>query len=135
MVISKSPVISNLVVFNTDHGAQLILQHLAGDTTYPLNLDNASIGTGTTAAADTDTDLETPEVEDIPRVLVEINTDNIYTEWFIPSDELPNDTYTEFGLFAGTQLFARSIISPSFTKGNNEDALVEYTIYAGNAAP
>lgn len=127
-----SPEIKNLIVLNDSHGLNLFLQHLGGNDLYPLNLDNASIGSGTNAPDDLDTDLQTPVVENIIRATVDINTDNIVTEWFITNDELPNGTYNEFGLFCGTQLFCRSIIDPAHTKASNEDTLIEYTITAEN---
>lgn len=132
MIISKSPLIQNHVVFNADHGVDLFLQHLSGDTTYPLELDFAGIGTGTTPPTDSDTDLETPVVTEIVRAIVEKETDHIRTEWFITNDELPNGTYNEFGLYSGTQLFCRSLIEPSHTKSDNEDTLIEYFVYASN---
>lgn len=127
-----SPVIENLIVFNANHGLNLFIQHLAGNDTYPLEIDNASIGTGSTSPVDGDTDLETPVTTGIPRATITESLDNIVTEWFITNDELPNDTYTEFGLKCGTQLFCRSIISPSHTKADNEDTLIEYTITGAN---
>lgn len=133
MVIRKSPVIKNLVVFNQDNGVNLFIQHLGGVDTYPLELDNASIGTGSTAPTDADTDLETPVLEDIIRATVDINVTDLVTEWFMTDDELPNGTYNEFGLKCGTQLFCRSIISPSHTKASGEDTLVEYTITGNNS--
>ena len=33
----------------------------------------------------------------------------------------------------GTQLFARSIISPPYTKGTNQDTTIEYTFSGGNS--
>lgn len=132
MVLGRTAV-ENLIVHSANHGVQLFLQHLGGVTTYPLALDNCSIGSGTTAPADGDTDLDTPEVEDIPVATIDINTNDIVTTWFFSDDELPNGTYEEFGIFCGTQLFARSLISPAHTKGTNEDTLIEYTISVDNA--
>lgn len=127
-----SPVIKNKVVFNTDHGVHLIVRQLAGDTTYPLEIDLAAIGTGTTAPTDGDTALETPVLEDIIRATIEYDLTSITTEWFIIDSELADGTYNEFALYCGTQMFARSIITPAHTKGDNEDTLVQYTVYAGN---
>lgn len=132
MIKRESPVISNLIVQNTNRGIALFFQHLGGVTTFPLDLSLASIGTGTNAPADADTDLQTPVVTDIDRSTATIGLDNIVTEWFITNDDLPNGTYNEFGLFCGTRLFARSIISPAHTKADNEDTLIEYTITGTN---
>lgn len=132
MVKNVSPVIKNKVVFNENNGVNLMIQHLAGDTTYPLELTLASIGTGTTAPTDADTDLETPVLENVIRATVEHDLNSVITEWFMIDSELPDGTYNEFALWCGTQLFARSIITPAHTKAENEDTLVQYTIYAGN---
>lgn len=131
---SISPVHENLIMLDTDVGLNLFLQHLSGDDTFPLELTTASIGTGTTPPSDSDTDLETPVTEDIPRAIGEITDPaTFYSEWFISNDELPNDEYTEFGLFAGTQIFCRSLIeSPTHTKSDNEDTLIVYSIIASN---
>lgn len=134
-VKNVSPVIQNKIVFNQDNGLNLVIQHLAGIDTYPLHIDSASIGTGSAAPSDSDTSLETPIVVGIPRATIDINLDNIVTEWFITNDELPNGTYTEFGLHCGTQFFARSLIDPSHSKASNEDTLVEYIISAANTLP
>lgn len=127
-----SPVIKNKVVFNTDHGVHLIVRQLAGDTTYPIELELAAIGTGSTAPTDADTDLETPVVTDIIRATIGYDLTSVDTEWFMIDSELPDGTYNEFALYCGTQMFCRSIINPAHTKASNEDTLVQYTINAGN---
>lgn len=132
---SVSPVHHNLIMLDSDVGLNLIMQHLSGDTTYPLNINYAAIGTGATTPADDDTSLDTPAVTNIPRAIGELtDVDTFYTEWFITNDELPNDEYTEFGLYCGTQLFARSLIeSPTHTKEDNEDTLIVYSITCANS--
>lgn len=127
-----SPVIENHIVLNSNHGLALIFQHFAGITTYPLELDLAAIGTGSTAPVDGDTALETPVLTGILRATLDVDLDNIVTEWFITDDELANGTYNEFALYMGTQMFCRSIISPSHTKNSNEDTLIEYTVSGTN---
>lgn len=125
---------SNLIMLDTNKGLNLILKQLQGTTTYPLEIDNASIGTGTTPPTDTTINLTTPVVTGIVRAigsLVGVNT--LHTEWFITDDELPNGTYHEFGVFCGTQIFAMSIIDPSHTKGDREDTLIEYDFVAANS--
>lgn len=127
-----SPVHHNLIMLDTNTGLNLFMQHLAGDDTFPLVIDNASIGTGTTPPTQSDVDLVTPVLEDILVAISELTgVGTLYTEWFMTNDELANGEYTEFGLFCGTQLFARSLIqSPTHTKEDNEDTLIAYTITA-----
>lgn len=123
----------NKIMLDTNYGMQLFFQHLGGLDTYPLELSSAAIGTGTTAPTDTDHALETPVLTGIPRATVDIGLDYVLTEWFITDDELANGTYNEFGLYCGTQLFCRSIISPAHSKASNEDTLIQYTISGDNA--
>lgn len=123
----------NLIVFNTNNGMNLIIRRLGGDDTYDIQIDNASIGTGTTAPTDNDTDLETPVLEDIEKADTTFALESVMTEWFITDSELPDDDYSEFGLKCGTQLFCRSLIDPVHTKEANEDTLIQYTISADNS--
>ncbi len=123
----------NLVVSNTNHGLNLILQHLAGTTTYALEITQAKIGDDNTAATDNDTDLGNAIVSDIAVATVdETTTSQITWEFFITDSELADDTYEEFGIFATDQLFARSIISPAYVKSTGEDTKVEYVINLNN---
>jgi hypothetical protein len=126
--IWEGPLIENLIVINGNHGLNIVCQHIIGDDTYPLEITQAKIGSGTTAAASTDTDLETIELAGIIRANQSYTGGVATLQFFMPSDDLANDTYTEFGIFCGSQLFARSIISPSFTKSTNEDTGVDYTL-------
>jgi hypothetical protein len=134
LIRRRSRVIENLIMLDQDTGLNLLMQHLLGDNTFPLEIDSAAIGTGTTAPADSDTSLETPVVTGIPRAIGELTDERtLYLEFFITNDELPNGEYTEFGLFCGTQLFARSLIeSPTYTKNDNQDTLIVYTIQVTN---
>lgn len=133
MVISRSPYIKNRIMLSLNYGMNLFFRHLGGDDTYPLELNFAAIGTGTNPAADGDTGLQTPVLSNIPRATVDFtDVDILTTEWFITNDELANGTYNEFGLFCGTRIFCRSIISPAHSKASNEDTLVEYIINGGN---
>lgn len=124
--------IDNLVVNGTGTGINLIARALANDATYPLPITKAKIGTGTNTPANSDTDLQT-SVYTIPSVASTSVTGGVaIISFFIPTASLANGTYTEFGIFSVNQLFARSIISPSYVKGTNEDTTVEYTITVAN---
>lgn len=131
-VIRETDWIENLVMNGTDTGVNLIMKTLIGTTTIN-EITSASIGTGTTAPTDGDTDLETPVTTDIPRGTQNISPTNVLTIlFFIPDGDLPNGTYNEFGLFCETQIFSRSIISPAYVKGSTEDTIVEYRIEITN---
>lgn len=119
----------NLIVANDDHGLNLLFQHFAGTTTYPLSLNKAAIGTGTNAPNAADTSLQTPVLTGIDRSTATVSTSGILLTFFITAGDLANGTYREFGLYAGTQLFARSLIAGSgYTKATGMDTLVEYSI-------
>lgn len=127
-VLRKSPWIENLVVANSTSGVGLITQHLAGNTANPLEIDKAAIGTGTTSPTVADTGLETAVLTGIERTGISATDTSVTVDFFITDGELANGTYSEFGIFADTRLFARSIISPAFTKASGEDVSINYQI-------
>jgi hypothetical protein len=128
-LIWESEPIKNLIVSGSGgYGRNIIARILANDNTYPLPITSASIGTDSTAPTNADTDLIAPVLEDIGVADEEVTDNVVVLSFFISNSELANGTYKEFGLFCGTKLFARSIITPSYVKGTNEDTTVEYTI-------
>lgn len=122
----------NLVVNGTGTGINIIARLLGNDSTYPLPITKAKIGTGTTAPANGDTDLQTPTFTKNTVASQVISGGVVTISFFLTDAELANGTYTEFGIFCVNQLFARSIISPSYVKGTNEDTTVEYEITVSN---
>lgn len=127
-VVSESDWIPNLVMKGVSNGTGLLMRALIGDTSYPAAITSAEIGTGSTAPAISDTNLVTPVLTGI-LVRTQVATATSVTfSFFIPDATLANGTYREFGLRAGTQLVARSLISPVFTKTTGQDAIVTYEI-------
>lgn len=131
-VIEVGPWIHNLVVEGTNNGIGLIAQRLAGFATYDIQITTAAIGTGNTAPADTDTALVTPVLTGIPRSLQSFTANSAHVEFFIPNSDLANGVYKEFAVYCGTRLFARSLITPNFTKGSNVDTGIEYNFSLTN---
>lgn len=131
-VISISPWIDNLIMLDDGKGINLFIRRLANDLTYDCVVTSAEIGTGSTAPADTDAALETPVVTGISVALQSFTDDTATLSFFITDTELANGTYNEFLLRCGTQVFSRSIISPAYTKGSNEDTSIEYEITGAN---
>lgn len=126
-LLSVSEWCHNLISTADGHGLNLIMRLLSGDNTYPLEITKAKIGTGTTPASVTDTDIETLGADNIllaNRTM--LSTTSVLFEFFIPDVQLPNGDYTEFATFCGEQMFSRSIITPTFTKPDNTDTSVEY---------
>lgn len=119
---------SNKVVMGSGYGRNLIVRKLAGDDTYGLEIDSASIGDSNSAAADGQTDLVNPLVEDIPITNKVAVDDDLTVDVFVADGNLPDDTYEEFGLFIGGRLFCRVVISPAYTKAAGEDTLFTYSL-------
>jgi len=132
-LIRETNWIDNLIVSNENHGLYLILNGLLGNETYSLEITKAKIGDDDTAVQDSDTDLVNTVLDDIPvAVRSRKAVDEILITFFIPSGDLADGDYKEFGIFCTDQLFARSIITPTYTKSENEDTQIEYQITATN---
>lgn len=127
-VIHKSDWIKNLVVSNDTNGVNLVARQLAGDNTYNPEITGCKMGTGTTPASISDTDLETDVTGFVARQLISNTVSGVFIQFFITDAELPNASYSEFGLFCGSQMFTRSIISPAYSKTGAEDIKVDYQI-------
>lgn len=121
--------VKNKIVNSDGRGYDIIALQLIGDTSYDIEIDSAKIGTGSTAPTAADTDLETIAVSDIEVADTEhLTSGQVLISFFITDGQLANGTYREFGIFAGTRLFARSLISPVLTKGSNQNITIEYTL-------
>lgn len=118
----------NKVVSSAGYGRNLILRALAGDATYPVTIDSASIGDDATAPVDGNTDLGNPLVTGLPITSYGVSNNILSLDVFVPDANLPNDTYTEFGLFANGRLISRVIIAPAYTKATGEDTLFSYSL-------
>ncbi|CAB4151428.1 hypothetical protein UFOVP594_15 [uncultured Caudovirales phage] len=124
----KSEPMFNLVVSSDGYGRNLIMRQLSGNTAYPILIDSASIGDDNTAPNDADTDLGNVLVSGISISNMVVTNDELVVDVFASDATLPDDTYQEFGLKCGTQLFSHVIISPAYTKSSNEDTLFTYTL-------
>lgn len=118
----------NKVVSSDGYGRNLILRALAGDGTYQLKLDSAAIGSNATAAADSDTGLNTSVHSGLAITNFGVANNILTVEVFVPDASITNVTYREFGLFTNGRLFARIVISPTYTKASGEDTLFTYTL-------
>lgn len=149
IIVADTGWVKNLVVLNDEHGLNLIIRNLAGGSyaaDHHLSILKAKMGTGTTPPADADEDLETPTVDDILIATVNVtNPDEVAFKFFASDSDVPDDTYTEFGIFAGDDtkptlqayldaalLFARSIITPSYVKAAGVDTTIEYILTGYN---
>lgn len=118
----------NKVVSSSGYGRNLILRQMAGDTTYPIEIDSAAVGDSNTAAADANTGLGSSLVSGISITNMTVANNVLNVDVFVSDAELPDDTYQEFGLFAAGRLITRIIISPAYTKTTGEDTLFSYEL-------
>jgi hypothetical protein len=131
--VKYTPWHRNLIVTANNHGMNLIMRSLGNLSPLPLAITKAKIGTGVTAAAVTDTNLQTPTIDNIEIANVTLSTNTtLLIEFFMPNALTPDDDYTEFGVFCGDQLFSRAIISPTFEKVGNVNTTVEYEYTIAN---
>ena len=126
--VRKTAPMPNKVVSSSGYGRNLITRALSNDATYPLAITSAALGTGNTAAADGDTDLQTPTVTGLSITNATATSNILQIDVFVADASLANGTYKEFGLFCSGRLFARVLISPNYTKTTGEDTLFSYTL-------
>jgi hypothetical protein len=128
-LISESGPFKNKVVSSSGYGRNIILRQLAGDITYAVEIDSASFGSGSTAAADGDTALETSVVSGVSITNMVVSGSTLTVDVFVADGTLTNGTYREFGLFCNGRLFAR-VVHAAYTKASGEDTLFSYTLNA-----
>jgi hypothetical protein len=134
------PWFPNMVVANNNSGLHLIALSLIGSSPYDLNIRYAKIGTSTTPVTEGDTGLITPTTLTGITAILRANQTASFKQsvltFYVTDQQLPNGTYNEFGIFVGPitdlRLFARSIITPAYTKGSLEDTSIEYTLNLSN---
>jgi hypothetical protein len=127
-LIYQSEPMPNKVVSSSGHGRNLITRALAGDTTFPLAITSAALGTSSTAAADGNTNLITPTVTNITITDLRVLNNLLEIDVFVADGNLANNTYREIGFFCGAQLFARIVIAPAYTKVSGVETLFTYTL-------
>ncbi|MEP2085075.1 MAG: hypothetical protein ABJI44_00140 [Marinomonas sp.] len=127
-LVRKRGPFPNKVVMSSGYGRNIVARQLAGDTTYPIEIDSASVGDDNTAPADGNTDLGNALVTDIPITNKSAVNAVITVDVFVADGNLPDDIYEEFGLYCDGRLFSRIIISPAYTKASGEDTLFTYEL-------
>lgn len=125
--LSETAWMKNKIVSSSGYGRNIIMRQLTGDTTYDIEIDSAVIGTGSTAPTDNDTGL-VAQTASFSITSATVSNDSITFSIFMTDALLANGTYTEFGLKCNGRLFSRVIISPSFTKGSNQNTTIDYII-------
>lgn len=120
--------LKNKVVSSAGYGRNMILNWMAGVTTYPIVIDSAAVGDGAVAPADSDTALGNSLVSAIPLTALSVSNNILSIDVFVADANLADDSYTEFGLFASSRLMSRVLISPTYTKVAGEDTLFHYEL-------
>ncbi|HEY1037163.1 MAG TPA: hypothetical protein VGE62_01115 [Candidatus Paceibacterota bacterium] len=131
-IISVTDWMKNRIVSGIGgYGRNILIRRLLSDNTYTGNITHADLGTGSTAAADSDTDLETG----LARAQVgssDIGNDSGTIRFFFADALTPDATYREFGTFIdgsvtlGTgRIFNRLILTTPYVKATGEDTTVE----------
>jgi hypothetical protein len=125
----ESPWHKNRIMLGTGTGMNLFIRQLGADTTYGIAATKLKLGTGTTAVATSQADLATPTVDNIivtNRIFV--GDDEVQLKFFATDLQVANATYNEVGIFVGSQMFTRSLISPAFVKASGVDTTILYSI-------
>ncbi len=118
----------NLVV---TAGKNLVRDFLAGDSV--AGITHLAVGTGNTAAAAADTELDT-EVEREPITAVSKNSGQLVVTYFLATGVANGNTLREAGLFndgsAGT-MFSRAVLASDIVKTSSVSATFTWTITVG----
>lgn len=124
----------NRIMLGTNTGKSLILNRLNSDNTYTLNITHADIGTSSTAAADSDTQLGAAVARQA-KVTGTISSNVLTLKFFFNDANLANGTYNEFGSFVDGsasvntgKIFNRIIFGTPYVKATGEDTTVILTI-------
>jgi len=125
-VIAMTPWMDNLVMDAPSVGVGAVADWLSTAIT------RFKVGTGTTPPTDGDTDIETVALNKASIANVEVSQNVVLFSLFATTAELANGTYTEFSMHIGTTIFSRLLISPSYTKGTNQDSTFEYEYTINN---
>lgn len=128
LIRQSEPIRNKVVSGSGGYGRNIVARQLAGDTTYGIEIDSASIGDDNTPVVDSDTNLGNAIETGIPLTNITVANNVVSIDVFLADANLPDDTYEEFGFFCNSRLFSRLIISPAYVKVTGEDTLFTYTL-------
>lgn len=126
----------NLVMQGSYTGSNQFLKRLIGDTTYTGTINYLAIGTGSTAPAVSDTQLQTEVARALYITREEISTTQARIKTFFTDANLTNGTYYEIGSFIdGTasantgKIFNRALFGTPYAKSSGTDTTIQLDIY------
>jgi hypothetical protein len=124
----------NLISNADTHGHNLIIRHLYGDVTYPLEITRARFGTVNTAPTSADTDIASPLAYDIEIASRSITSaTEVQILFFAPTVYIPDDTYYTFGVYAGNKIFGMHLLDTPLEKVGATDITIEYSYQVTNS--
>lgn len=124
----------NLISNADTCGHNIIIRHLYGDITYPLEITRARFGTVNTTPLASHTDIASPlayDIEIASRSIVSATEVNII--FFAPNVYIPDDTYYTFAVYANTKVFGMHLLDTPFEKAGSVDTTIEYSYSIDNA--
>ena len=120
----------NLVVSSSGVGRNIIVQHLTGTTSNPLEITQMTLSTNDTAPTVADTSLGGTEVNTPVQLLSisgsEANVINLSA--FFTDNELPNNTYNKIGLKMGSILLTSALLVSTIEKDTGEEYRIDYRL-------
>lgn len=120
--------LKNKVISSNGYGRNIVARQLAGDTTYPIEIDSIQLGDDNTAAVDGDTALGNALETGITITEKSVANNVVTVKVFVADATIADDTYEEIGFMCNGRLFSRVVISPAYTKASGEDTLFTYTL-------
>ena len=123
----------NLISNASNCGHNLIIQHLYGDITYPLEITRARFGTTNVTPLEAHSDIDSPLAYDIEISDREyVSTTEVKFYFFAPSVYIPDDTYYTFAVYANSKVFGMHLLDTPLVKSGATDITVEYSYSVSN---
>lgn len=124
----------NLISKASNCGHNIIIQHLYGDVTYPLEITRARFGTTNVTPLETHSDIDTPLAYDIQIASREyISVTEVKFYFFAPNVYIPDDTYYTFACYASNKVFGMHLLDTPLVKSGATDITIEYGYSIANA--
>lgn len=134
----------NLIVDSSNYGIDILVQYLIsgfiGSFSFPLGIEWAEIGTGTTTPSTGDTGLTTPTNRATVSYAADFGLNTAQLQFFFPDAVLANETYYECGSFIGGSstigsgnMFNHALFATPYSKSGGVDTTLEVDISFANS--
>jgi hypothetical protein len=117
----------NLIVSSNTYGRNLVARAMAGDTTYPVEVDGMVLSTNTTPPTVSDTAWGGTEIL-VPIQVPSVANNVIVFSAFFADMDLPNDTYSKIGLAIDGRIFSSALLDTPIVKDTGESYRYDYQI-------